>query len=199
LGLGIDRRLNEERSRQGQSALERSEVSFWYLASHLGRRFLAEGERLLGPLEALGPGLWRGHVLDRSVFLVSSSELPIDTDSIPLHLLNQEPAENGLTLARVLLSQRRFWELYGPWLTFYHPEIREEVERMATTSGMKPIMDIRPVVEMVGLEQAIKQIGLDRVIEAKGVDWFLEQMSQEHRAEIKQRLDREGETGTPSP
>lgn len=63
---------------------------------------------------------------------------------------------------------------------------------------MKPIMDIGPVIEMVGLEQAIKQIGLSRVLREKGVDWFLEQFTQEERAEIKQRLQSEGDTGIPS-
>src|SRR3954453_1576585 len=36
VGLGIDRRLNEQRVRDELAALERAEVSFWYLANHLG-------------------------------------------------------------------------------------------------------------------------------------------------------------------
>jgi hypothetical protein len=41
LGLGIDRRLNEERRQKGEALLERSEMAWWYLANHLGRRFRA--------------------------------------------------------------------------------------------------------------------------------------------------------------
>jgi hypothetical protein len=37
LGLGIDRRLNEERVRQRQQPVPRAEISFWYLANHLLR------------------------------------------------------------------------------------------------------------------------------------------------------------------
>jgi hypothetical protein len=40
LGLGIDRRLNEERSKDGLRILDRSEVSFWYICNHVGRRLL---------------------------------------------------------------------------------------------------------------------------------------------------------------
>jgi hypothetical protein len=50
LGLGIDRRLNEERSRAKEEALEPEEVSFWYIANHLGRRFLSDARRLFGSM-----------------------------------------------------------------------------------------------------------------------------------------------------
>jgi hypothetical protein len=79
VGLGIDRRLREEgAARQGQRPLAREQVSFWYLANRLGRRFLTEAERKLGPLESLGPGLWRCRVLCRLVFWVSSIDLPVE-------------------------------------------------------------------------------------------------------------------------
>src|SRR5947209_8150407 len=59
VGLGIDRRLNEQRTREGLAVQERTEVSFWYLANHLGRRFLAEAQDLFGTCEPLTAGLWR--------------------------------------------------------------------------------------------------------------------------------------------
>ncbi len=58
LGLGIDRRLREERGKQRQRRLRPEEVSFWYLANHLGQRFLRAAEQKLGRLDLLGPG-WR--------------------------------------------------------------------------------------------------------------------------------------------
>ena len=64
VALGIERRLNEDRALQKLPALERGEVSWWYLANHVGRRFCAEAEQVLGTaLEAASPGLWRGLAL----------------------------------------------------------------------------------------------------------------------------------------
>src|SRR5262249_55351615 len=57
LGLGIHRRLNEERAKEGQPRVGRPDVSLWYLANHLGRRFLRDARGLLGPLEPLGAGV----------------------------------------------------------------------------------------------------------------------------------------------
>src|SRR5438552_602884 len=56
LGLGIHRRLNEERHKQREPPVGRAEVSFWYLANHLGRRYLNDARSLLGGLEELGTG-----------------------------------------------------------------------------------------------------------------------------------------------
>ena len=47
------------RAEQKQRRLGPEAVSFWYLANHLGRRFLVGAERKLGPLEQLDPGLWQ--------------------------------------------------------------------------------------------------------------------------------------------
>jgi hypothetical protein len=49
LGLGIDRRLQAGHTKEGQRRLDPAEVSFWYLANRLGRRFLRAAERKLGP------------------------------------------------------------------------------------------------------------------------------------------------------
>jgi hypothetical protein len=54
LGLGIDRRLRAERAARAQRRLAPEDVSFWYLANHLGRRFVLAAQRTLGGLEALG-------------------------------------------------------------------------------------------------------------------------------------------------
>src|SRR5947199_3022062 len=44
LGLGIDRRLYQERGRHGQRRPGPGEVSFWYLANRLGQRFRCDAE-----------------------------------------------------------------------------------------------------------------------------------------------------------
>jgi hypothetical protein len=57
LALGVHRRLNEEGAKQGQAAVGREGTSLWYLANHLGRRFLASAGDLWGPLEELAAGV----------------------------------------------------------------------------------------------------------------------------------------------
>lgn len=105
VGLGIDRRLNEKRTREGQPVLARAEVSFWYLANHLGRRFLAEAEELFGACEAVSEGLWRCCCMQRAVFLVSRDALPVEPETVPLHLVCREPEAVKLQLAEVMLRQ----------------------------------------------------------------------------------------------
>jgi len=87
LGLGIDRRLNAERGRQGQRRLQENEVSFWYIANKLSERFRRVAEHRLGRLEACSAGVWRATVLGYSCLLVSTVDLPVDEDSFPLHVL----------------------------------------------------------------------------------------------------------------
>src|ERR1700722_8215521 len=53
LGLGIDRQLRTRQALAGQRRPAAEEVSFWYLANHLGRRFVRDAKRLLGELEPL--------------------------------------------------------------------------------------------------------------------------------------------------
>jgi hypothetical protein len=197
LGLGIDRRLNEERERQQQPWLPRAEVAFWYLANHLGQRFLSDAERLLGAPAVLADGLWRLQVLERAVFLVSRDVLPVERESVPLHLVSREPVERELALAREVVAQPGFWALYGPWLAYLHPAIWEEVQRMARASGTEPTLDLRPLIDLVGVKQVIEQVGVKRLVDAVGpkrlldeIDWsaLAAQLTPEERQEFVRRL-----------
>ena len=60
VGLGIHRRLLEE---EANDRVRRGDVAFWYLANHLGKRFLRDVIEFTGSVEAFGPGLWKGQVL----------------------------------------------------------------------------------------------------------------------------------------
>src|SRR5256885_1369179 len=51
LGLGIDRRLHQERGRQKQRPLDPAEVSFWYIVNHLGTRFLRQAGQRRGDIK----------------------------------------------------------------------------------------------------------------------------------------------------
>jgi hypothetical protein len=111
LGLGIHRRLNEERAKQKQRPLGAEEVSFWYLANRLGQRFLRTAQANLGPLEPWGAGVWRCRVLRRLVCLVSGADLPVDRDSLPLHILGHESPEVEVDVARLVGADPSLWQL----------------------------------------------------------------------------------------
>jgi hypothetical protein len=82
LGLGIHRRLNDERQRQKQSHRKPAEASFWYVVRTLGSRFLGGARQRLGHLEEIESGLWRSQVLQHLVFLVDSEAFASEPDSV---------------------------------------------------------------------------------------------------------------------
>jgi hypothetical protein len=197
LGLGIDRRLTEERAKQKLAPQEPEAVSFWYIANHLGRRFLRDCQKLLGALESCGSGVWRCPVLRRMVFLVSSAELPIDKDSLLLHMLGKEPPETELAVARLVVEQPALWKLYGPLFPNLHPTTWAEVKTMAKDAGRDLTIDLEPLLEFVDPEQVIDLVGIDRVIEhfgkkkllkKMGIDDILNHLSPADRRELKRRL-----------
>lgn len=197
LGLGINRRLQEEHHREGQRRLAPAEVSFWYLANHLGQRFLREATRKLGGLEPLGPGLWRWRILERMVFLVSSIDLPVEADSLPLHVVGHEPLATERQVARLVLEDPGLQQLYAGWLATLHPRAWSEIEAMARTAGKKVHLDLRPAIDYLGLDRVIEQVGIDRIIEQVGekeliqhigLDRLLACLSAAERRELKRRL-----------
>jgi hypothetical protein len=197
LGLGIDRRLQAERVQQRQRRLAPEEVSFWYLANHLGKRFLRDTERKLGRLEPVGAGLWRCRLLGRLVFRVSSIDLPVEADSLPLHVVGREPLATERQVARLVLEEPSLQQLYGGWLASLHPTAWKEIETMARTMGKRLTFDIRPAIESLGLDRVIDQVGIDRVIEQIGekelikrigLDRFIASLSPRERRELKRRL-----------
>lgn len=164
LGLGIERRLQQK----GQLRPVPEAVSFWYLANHLGRRFLAEVERKLGPAEALGPGLWRYQLLGRLLFWVSGSDLPVEKENLPLRVVGRAPPAIERQVAELVVGDPHLQKLYGGWLMILHPRAWKEAETMARASGKSLRIDLRPAIEHMGLGRVIDQVGIDRVIEEIG-------------------------------
>jgi hypothetical protein len=175
LGLGIERRLREQHARAGQRSPPAAEVSFWYLANHLGRRFLHQMEPRTGPLDALGPGLWRCRVLGRMVFWVSGIDLPVEADSLPLHIVGREPPATERAVAQLLLDRPDLQQRYGGFAASLHPSAWKEIEAMARTLGKPLKFDILPAVESLGLEEVIKQIGLVRLVEQVGLNRLVDE------------------------
>jgi hypothetical protein len=197
LGLGIDRRRNEERSRQRLQLVPPREVSFWYLANHLGSRFLRGADRHLGRLEPWGNGVWRSTVLGRLIFLVSSVDLPVEPDSLPLLIVGKLPPVTEKAVAHLVGEQPALWQQYGQWLVTLHPDILEEVEAMAKTAKREFKIDLNPAIELMGMEEVIRQVGLERVIEhcgpekvikQIGLDRLLASLTPAERRELKRRL-----------
>jgi hypothetical protein len=197
LGLGIERHLQTRRVQEGHRRLGAPEVSFWYIANHLGMRFLCELERKLGTLETQGSGLWCCKVLGRLLFWVSSIDLPVEVDSLPLHLVGQEPLATERQVARLVLEEQKLQKRYGGWLATLHPEAWKEVEAMARTAGKKLKLDLQPAIDYLGLDRVIDQIGLDRLIDHVGenelikrigMERWLAHLSPAERRELKRRL-----------
>jgi hypothetical protein len=213
VGLGVERRLNEERAKQRLAPLEPEGVSFWYVANHLGRRFLRDCQPVLGTLESSDSGIWRCTLLQRTVFLISSAELPIDEDSLPLHVLGKEPPATKLAVARLVAKQRRWWQFYGPWLATLHRKIWEEVTGMARRKkelefdfegliadlGMEGLVELlgrKRVLAAIGSKRILEEMGPKRVLDEMGPDWvvskltpeLISKLTPELRQQLKQRL-----------
>ena len=176
LGLGIHRRLNEQRVRDGEATLGPAEVSFWYLANRLGSRFLGAARDTLGEIEELGPGVWRCTALRRVVFLVSGVEAPVERDSLPLHIIGEEPTPMGRRVAQFLAKHPALWDKYSGYLATLHPELWDEVNEMSKTTGKRRKFDfyIMPVLDEMGLGRVIEQVGIERIIKEIGVVRFIE-------------------------
>jgi hypothetical protein len=107
---------------------------------------------------------------------VSSVDLPVEEDSLPLHLVGREPLATERQVARLVLGQPALQALYGSWLASLHPTVWKEIEAMARAAGKKLNLDLRPAIEYLGLERVIEQVGLERVIEQVGLERLIEQM-----------------------
>jgi hypothetical protein len=178
LGLGITRRLNEERVAAGQREYGAEEVAFWFLANRLGQRFLriAESELDVGALQPVGPGVWRCRVLRHLVFLVSGTHLPVERDSLPLHVLARASHTAELQVARLVGAEPPLWKAYGPLLLGFHPDAVEELLTMARTTNRKFDFHIEGFIKAFGLGGLIDKIGLERIVEQVGTKKLVEEL-----------------------
>jgi hypothetical protein len=163
LGLGIHRRLNSEGAKKRERATGPEDVSFWYLASRLGKRFLARAAGKINGLQEIDEGIWLGSILDRKLFLVSGVGLPVERDSVPFHILAVESHEKEVAAARLIVGQPNLWELYSQFLGSMHPEVLKELNAMARTSAKGPKFHLKPLVDLMGMKEAIHQMGTDAV------------------------------------
>jgi hypothetical protein len=184
LGLGIGRRLAEERRRQREAAIDRGEISFWYLANHPGRRFLRDARKFLEGLTPLGPGVWQAAVLGRPLLLASNRDLPVEPDTVPVHLLVKEEVEKTRAVAQEVAAEPELWRLYGGWVLELYPDLSAEVREMARAKGHGPNLNWRPVIEAVGLKQLIQEIGPKPLLDEVGVDRIVKEVGPERILDV---------------
>jgi hypothetical protein len=188
LGLGVDRKLNEERVRQEQEQLAPAEVSFWTIVNHLGQRFLDEARTILGGLEEASPGVWRSQILSRPVFLIDSVGVAVDRETVAIHLVGEESPEIEQELARVIVEEPGYWKVFGEFLRSMHPNIFEEATRMAPKEqsgewNLRPFVDklgVAKYLEPVKLEEMIDNAGPKKVIETLGMKKIVEEAGVEN-------------------
>jgi hypothetical protein len=95
--------------------------------------------------------------------------LPVDEESLPLHVVGKEPPEVEKAVAELVVRQPALWQQYGGWLAGLHPEIWQEVRFMARTAGKKFQFDFRPAIQELGLENVIEQVGIKAIIDQIGI------------------------------
>jgi hypothetical protein len=120
-------------------------------------------------LEEIGAGQWRCEILQRLVFLVSGRDLPLEEDSVPLHLIGQEPPAADQALAEFLVARPALWQLYEEWLAALHESAYRRVASMARTRTRPFEISIAPLVESLGVPELVRRIGLNRVVEEVGL------------------------------
>jgi hypothetical protein len=192
VGTGLMYKFNEERRSRNEERLSNRQMSFWYLAPSLGETFLGQA-RTRTYLDYQTGGLWRGSVWGHPVWLVSYRELPVEEDTIPLHLLDRDPAAPR-SLAELVLHKQELLQRFAPWFIAFQPALWEVIRQMANTSTDGPRIDweavgkyanldevvrvIPPerVIQLLGVDRAVQAVGLDRVIESSGAEKVLDEL-----------------------
>jgi hypothetical protein len=179
LGLGVARRLNEERAKDKLRPLPSQQISWWYVSRKLSRSLLAKWVQRVGRLTEVEAGLWHGAVCGYPLYLVSSIETPLDEESLPLHLLAAKKAQEETALAQYVLGHPDVYRQYAPWMFALHTRVweKEKTVRGNVISVVDDHLEIdwKPVVEEFGLDLLIRQVGLDKFIEEAGLAKVIEE------------------------
>lgn len=190
VGTGLTARFNEERVAAKQERLANRQVSLWYVASSLGETFLGHA-RTRAAFEYQTGGLWRGSAWGHPVWLVSARELPVEVDTLPMHLLDRDPPAPR-AVGELVLHQEELLRRFATWLHSLQPLLWEEIRHMANTSAgiidweaLSKVADLDEVVrflppehvlEVLGVERALEVIGLPRLLEICGPEKVLREL-----------------------
>jgi hypothetical protein len=122
--------------------------------------------------------------------------VPVEVDTIPLHLLDLDPPAPR-ALGELVLGRQELLNRFATWLFALQPDLWKEIQHMAssTTTGsilnweaigkqvdlmeVVPHLPLDKVIERLGVHRAIEVIGLPRVIEAVGLPRVIETIGAE--------------------
>ncbi len=172
VGTGLTYRLNQEQLSQGAPPLENHQVALWYLAPKLGETFLGYA-RSRAFFEFESRGLWRGGSWGHPVWLLDYGEVPVEVDTIPLHLLAREPGPPAL-LGEVVLGNPQWFERFAMWLSTLQPGLWKEMRQMVNALKRDSIIDWEAVGEITDLGEVVRLLPAERVIEILGVERAIE-------------------------
>jgi hypothetical protein len=177
VGSGLTYRLNEERQQRGEALLAARQVSFWYLAPSLGETFLQEARTRSAFTYETG-GLWRGVVWGHPVWLLAYRDAPVEVDTIPLHLLDRDPAAPH-ALAELVVQQQHWLVRFAAWLSTLQPQLWKEIRLMASTSSDRISLDWEKIAEFVDLREAARLLPPEEVVQVVGVDRLISAIGRE--------------------
>jgi hypothetical protein len=129
--------------------------------------------------------------------------VPLDRESLPVHLVSQEKVADEKQVAQWIVEQPEWLKVYSPWLAAFNPDIWQEVLNVARNRGVKtPIPDLTPLIEYMGVKGILKQMGWKRFIDEggielliaeagtkKGIKELLAKLSPEQREELRRQLE----------
>jgi hypothetical protein len=159
-----------------------------YVAPTLGETFLGH-VRSRTLFDSQTGGLWRGRAWRHPVWLVSARDLPVEADTVPLHLLDRDPPAPR-AVGDLVVQQEELLRRFATWLRALQPLLWEEVRHMANkpagiidweavsrVADLDEVVRFLPpqhVIEILGAERALEVIGLARLIEAVGLPRLIE-------------------------
>jgi hypothetical protein len=104
------------------------------------------------------------------------TDLPVEADSLPLHIVGHEPFGIECAVAQMIVEQPGLQQRYGGWMASLHSSAWKEIEAMVRKAGKGLKIDLRPAIESMGLGHVIEQVGRKRVIEEIGSKQFIEEV-----------------------
>jgi hypothetical protein len=210
VGTGLTYKFNEERRAKQEQRLANRQVSFWYLVPVLSEKFVGEARLWAAFIYQTG-GLWTGQVWGHPVYLVSYRDVPVEEDSIPLHLLDRDPGA-PTELGELIAGREELARRFVTWLYSLQPTVWEEIRHMASTQTGPRIFewekiakyaDLGEVIRVIPPERVIQMLGVDRAIEVigpeKALDALLAHVTPEQIQEMLRRRQQQGGKPTEEP
>jgi hypothetical protein len=179
VGTGITLAYNEERGKSRLEPMPSSQVALWYFALSLGPTFL-EALQKRAFLTYQGGGLWLGQTWGHPVLFVSYGDLPVEVDSIPLHLLRRPGDTPPPGLASLLVQQAALLPAYNSWIATAHNPLWKEMKQMASLIPPEWI-NWKEVFPTIDLKQLIQALNPQDVLDVWGPERFFQLLGPEEQ------------------